>query len=139
MKRGCGFAARPDLPAGAQMSKLEVFEPAMCCPTGLCGVNVNPVLVQFNADLQWLTGHDVDVVRHGLGHDAAAFAANPDVVREMQTGIDRLPIVMADGKIISIGAYPSRTQLIQKIGLKIPAAEKPHIRAGACGCKPGEC
>ena len=34
------------------MPKLEVFEPAMCCPTGVCGVNVDPVLVQFNADLQ---------------------------------------------------------------------------------------
>jgi len=121
------------------MSKLEVFEPAMCCPTGLCGVDVDPVLVQFNADLQWLAAHGVEVVRHGLGHDAAAFTANPGVVREMQAGMDRLPIAMVDGKIISIGAYPSRAQLIQKMGLKISAAEKPHIRAGACGCKPGEC
>ncbi len=121
------------------MSKLEVFEPAMCCPTGLCGVNVDPALVQFNADLQWLTDHGVEVVRHGLGHDAAAFAANPEVVREMQTSMDRLPIAMVDGKIISIGTYPSRAQLIQKLGFKIPAAEKPHIIAGSCGCKPGEC
>ena len=36
------------------MSRLEVFEPAMCCPTGVCGVNVDQVLVQFNADLQAL-------------------------------------------------------------------------------------
>jgi hypothetical protein len=121
------------------MSKLEVFEPAMCCLTGLCGVDVDPVLVQFNADIQWLTGHGIEVVRHGLGHDAAAFASNLDVVREMRTGMDRLPVAMVDGKIISIGAYPSRAQLVQKLGLKIPAAEKPHIRAGACGCKPGEC
>ena len=121
------------------MSKLEVFEPAMCCPTGLCGVDVDPVRVQFNADLQWLAHHGVEVVRHNLGHDAGAFAANPEVVREMQAGLDRLPIAMVDDKIISIGAYPSRAQLIQKMGLKIPAAEKPHIRAGVCGCKPGEC
>ena len=36
------------------MAKLEVFEPVMCCLTGVCGVNVDPVLVQFNADLQAL-------------------------------------------------------------------------------------
>ena len=36
------------------MSKLEVFDPAMCCSTGVCGVDVDPVLVQFAADLQWL-------------------------------------------------------------------------------------
>jgi len=36
-------------------------------------------LLQFNADLQWLTERGVEVVRHSLSHDAAAFAANSDV------------------------------------------------------------
>lgn len=121
------------------MSKLEVFEPAMCCATGVCGVDVDPTLVQFSADLQWLAEHGVEVVRHSLGHDAAAFAANPEVVREMQAGMDRLPIAAVDGKVISIGVYPSRVQLIQKLGLKNSTADKPHIKAGACSCEPGEC
>jgi hypothetical protein len=121
------------------MSKLDVFEPAMCCATGVCGVDVDPALVQFSADLQWLAEHGVEVVRHGLGHDAAAFAANPEVIRELHAGMDRLPIATVDGRIVSVGVYPSRAQLIQKLGLKVPTAEKPHIKAGACGCKPGEC
>jgi hypothetical protein len=53
--------------------------------------------------------------------------------------MDRLPIVTVDGRIISVGVYPSRAQLIQKLGLKVSTAEKPHIKAGACSCKPGEC
>jgi len=121
------------------MSKLEVFEPAMCCATGVCGVDVDPTLVQFSADLQWLAEHGVDVVRHDLGHDAAAFAANPEVVREMHAGMDRLPIATVDSRIICTGVYPSRAQLIQELGLKIPTAEKPRIKVGSCGCKPGEC
>jgi hypothetical protein len=121
------------------MSKLEVFEPAMCCATGVCGVDVDPTLVQFSADVRWLAEHGVEVARHGLGRDAAAFAANPDVVRELHAGMDRLPIVTVDGRVISVGVYPSRAQLIQKLGLKISAADKPHIKAGACSCKPGEC
>jgi hypothetical protein len=121
------------------MSKLEVFETAMCCPTGVCGVSVDPALVQFNADLQWLLEHGVDVVRHSLSHDAAAFAGNPEVVAQMQAGMDRLPIAVVDGRIVSTGAYPSRTQLQQKLGVQLASAEKPHIKPSACGCKPGEC
>jgi len=121
------------------MSKLEVFEPAMCCPTGVCGVSVDEALVQFNADMQWLSEQGVTVARHSLSHDAAAFAANPDVVKEMQAGMDRLPIAVVDGRIVSTGMYPSRAQLVQKLGMELPKVDKPHIKVGSCGCKPGQC
>lgn len=121
------------------MSRLEVFEPAMCCPTGVCGVSVDPVLVQFNADLQALQAGGVDVVRHSLGHDAAAFAANPRVVQEMEAGMDCLPIVVVDGRVVSTGMYPSLAQLRQKLHAAVPTAEKPRVKVGACGCAPGQC
>lgn len=121
------------------MNKLEVFEPAMCCPTGVCGVSVDPVMVQFNADLQALSQSGVEVVRHSLGHDAAAFAGNADVMKEMGAGMDRLPIVTVDGRIVSTGMYPSKAQLVSKLGLTTPTAEKLRVKAGACGCAPGTC
>ncbi len=121
------------------MPKLEVFEPAMCCPTGVCGVNVDPVLVQFNADLQALAEGGVDVVRHSLSHDAAAFAAHAEVVKELQAGMDRLPVVTVDGRIVSTGVYPSRAQLMHKLGMPIPSADKPRVKLGGCGCAPGTC
>ena len=43
----------------------------MCYASGVCGVDVNPMLIQFSADVRWLAEHGVEVVRHGLGHDAA--------------------------------------------------------------------
>lgn len=121
------------------MSKLEVFEPAMCCPTGVCGVSVDPVLVQFNADLQALQDEGIQVVRHSLSHDAAAFAANPTVVKEMEAGMDRLPIVAVDGRVVSTGMYPTKVQLLQKLQAPVPTAEKPRVRLGDCGCAPGKC
>ena len=121
------------------MSKLEVFEPAMCCPTGVCGVSVDPVLVQFNADLQALQDEGIQVVRHSLSHDAAAFAANPKVVKEMEAGMDRLPIVAVDGRVVSTGMYPTKVQLLQKLQAPVPTAEKPRVRLGDCGCAPGKC
>lgn len=121
------------------MSKLEVFEPAMCCPTGVCGVSVDPVLVQFNADLQALQDGGIEVVRHSLSHDAAAFAANPTVVKEMEAGMDRLPIVTVDGRVVSTGMYPTKAQLQQKLQAPLPTAEKPRVKLGDCGCAPGKC
>ena len=117
------------------MKKLEVFDPAMCCSTGVCGVEVDPVLAQFAADLKWVAEQGIIVERHNLGQEPQAFAANPAVVKEMETGMDRLPILAVDGHIITTGMYPSRQQLAQKLELKLTAEEKPHVKAGTC-CSP---
>ena len=117
------------------MKKLEVFDPAMCCSTGVCGVEVDPVLAQFAADLKWVAEQGIIVERHNLGQEPQAFAANPAVVKEMEAGIDRLPIIAVDGHIITTGMYPSRQQLAQKLELKLTAEEKPHVKAGTC-CSP---
>ncbi|HEX5801871.1 MAG TPA: arsenite efflux transporter metallochaperone ArsD [Azospira sp.] len=121
------------------MKKLEVFDPAMCCSTGVCGVEVDPVLAQFAADLQWVEAQGVAVARHNLGQEPQAFAANPAVLKEMEAGIDRLPILAVDGHIVATGMYPSRAQLAQKLGLALATADKPHVKAGSCGCAGGKC
>ena len=118
------------------MKKLEVYDPAMCCSTGVCGVEVDPVLAQFAADLKWVEEHDVSVVRHNLGLEPQAFAANPEIVKEMEAGMDRLPILAIDGHIVTTGMYPSRQQLAQKLGIALSGAEKPHIKVGSACCTP---
>jgi len=121
------------------MKKLEVFDPAMCCSTGVCGVEVDPVLAQFAADLKWVEEHGVAVARHNLGQEPQAFVANPAVVKEMEGGMERLPILTIDGQIVSTGIYPSRQQLAQKLGIALSTADKPRIKLGGCGCAPGSC
>ena len=119
------------------MKKLEVFDPAMCCSTGVCGVDVDPALVQFAADLQWLTEQGVEVKRYNLGQEPQAFAANAPVLKEMEASMDRLPIICVDGQIVATGAYPSRSQLAQKLALnKLASADKPHIKIGGSCCNP---
>ena len=121
------------------MKMLEIYEPAMCCSTGVCGVDVDPVLVQFAADLQWLAEQGVEVARHNLSQQPQAFAANPAVVKEMEAGMDRLPITVVDGHVVSTGIYLSRDQLAQKLGFPPKeVAPKPHIKITSEGCcKPG--
>lgn len=117
------------------MKKLEVFDPAMCCSTGVCGVDVDPVLAQFAADLKWVEENGVSVQRYNLGQEPQAFAANAAVVKEMEAGMDRLPILAIDGQIVTTGLYPSRAQLGQKLGIALTTTEKPQVKAGSC-CTP---
>ncbi|WNV06560.1 arsenite efflux transporter metallochaperone ArsD [Candidatus Methylospira mobilis] len=125
------------------MKKLEIYEPAMCCSTGVCGVDVDTVLVQFAADLQWLAEQGVEVARYNLSQQPQVFAANQDVVKEMDAGMDRLPIVVVDGHIVSTGVYLSRPQLMQKLALTpettAQTAAIPVVESGCCTPKSGCC
>lgn len=121
------------------MKKLEIYEPALCCSTGVCGVEVDPVLVQFVADLRWLAEQGVETARYNLAQQPEAFAANPAVVKEMEAGMERLPVVVVDGYVVSTGVYPSRQQLAQKLSLTVKQdVSKPPIPVvvSSC-CKPG--
>lgn len=94
------------------MIKLEVFDPPMCCATGICGNNVDPKLVTFASDLEWLKKQGIDVVRHGLSFEPAEFVKNEAVKTTLQKeGNDSLPIVVADNQLVYKGIYPSREQL----------------------------
>lgn len=121
------------------MKRFEIYEPAMCCSTGVCGVDVDPVLAQFAADLQWLADQGVEVARYNLSQQPQAFAANPVVVKEMEAGIERLPVVVVDGQVVSTGVYPSRDQLRQRMTRGAPVGQRavaiPVVDAGSC--KPG--
>ncbi len=117
------------------MKKLEVFDPAMCCSTGVCGVEVDPVLAQFAGDLKWVAEHGVIVERHNLGQEPQSFAANQAVVKIMEQGMDMLPIIMIDGHIISTGIYPSRQQLAHKLDIRLGTEETSDIKSGSC-CSP---
>ena len=118
------------------MKKLEVFDPAMCCSTGVCGVDVDPVLVQFAADMKWAEEQGVAVSRFNLGQEPQAFAANAAVVKEMEAGMDRLPIIVVDGQIVTTGIYPTRQQLAQKLALESKATDQSDAKSEGCCCNP---
>lgn len=109
------------------MYRLDVFDPAMCCSTGICGPEVDPVLPRFAADLEWLAAQGVEVRRYNLSQQPAAFAASELVKATLEEhGVECLPLVLVDGRIVSMGAYPSREQLAKR------TIEKPRVKLGGC-------
>jgi arsenite methyltransferase len=94
------------------MKTIQVFDKPMCCSTGVCGPQVDPVLPRFAADLDWLKSQGHSVERFNLAHQPAAFTENRDVCQSLEAqGTDCLPLIVVDGQIVSRGQYPSRDML----------------------------
>lgn len=102
------------------MPIFQVFDPPMCCATGVCGPSVDPALVRFAADLQWLEQHGVKVERFNLSQDPAAFVANPVVTQAIRDRDDALPLLLLDGAIVAQGSYPGREVLAGFVGISAP-------------------
>lgn len=101
------------------MTKLQVFDPPMCCSTGVCGANVDPTLPRFAADLEWLKSKGIQVERCNLAQDPGAFVHNPTLKMALNSkGTKCLPLVLADGEIITSGAYPTRAELARLTGVQ---------------------
>jgi AhpD family alkylhydroperoxidase len=103
--------------------KLSVYDPAMCCSTGVCGPAVDPELPRLAADLQWLGTLGITVERFNLAQQPAAFAQNP-VVKEIlsKQGNDCLPLILVDGAVVSTGSYPTRERLAAFVSLSYACA-----------------
>ena len=119
--------------------KLEVFDPPMCCSTGVCGPNVDPALVQFASDFLWVAGQGIHAERYNLAQQPQAFAAN-EAVKTMlaKDGTTCLPLILVDGEIVGTGQYPTREELARLIGLKPDGSKSvtPHlpiVRSRCCG------
>ena len=122
------------------MIQIEVFDPPMCCSSGVCGPHVDPLLVAFAADVDWLTTQGVSVTRHNLAQEPQAFVSNVLVRQTLQREGDAcLPLVLVNGEVAAQGAYPRRQELARLAGLMATASStKPKIRlSSAGGCTPG--
>jgi AhpD family alkylhydroperoxidase len=97
---------------------LQVYDPPMCCSTGMCGPSVDPVLVRFAADLEWIGQQGVPVERFNLAQQPGASVINAVVKQILEKdGNACLPLVLVEGKIASRGAYPTRDELASFVGL----------------------
>lgn len=101
------------------MNKVEVFDPPMCCSTGVCGPSIDPALVRFAADLHWLANQRIAVERYNLAQQPQAFAANQVVTAALkQYGNECLPLILLNGAVISKSCYPTRDELAQLTGVE---------------------
>ncbi|MHA6522899.1 arsenite efflux transporter metallochaperone ArsD [Tessaracoccus sp. G1721] len=107
------------------MVSIRVFEPALCCNTGVCGEDVDQSLVGFTADLDFLQRQGVDISRHNLASDPTAFVENPAVMAFLRVaGSEGLPLVLVDGVTVFTGGYPTRETLARYAGLGVTMLQR---------------
>lgn len=120
--------------------KIEIYDPAMCCPTGVCGPSVDPELVRIQETLRQIQKQapEVQVSRYGLSADPQAFVSNSAVAELLKNeGPQCLPLVFIDCDLVSKGSYPSNSQLLailDRVGINVTLAEQKKT-PGCCGPK----
>jgi hypothetical protein len=119
------------------MKKLQVFDPALCCSSGVCGVEVDQKLVAFAADVDWARSKGAQVDRFNLAQQPMEFVGNVIVKGLLErSGEGVLPVTLLDGELVLAGRYPNRDELARWTGLEASVA--PAATAGSC-CSGGRC
>ena len=120
------------------MKKIEIFDPAMCCSTGVCGPSIDPELMRVATVINALKEKGVIIERHGLSNEPQDFISNKvisDLLQKEGAGV--LPVTLIDGKVAKTKQYPTNEELSDWLSVKIET-RKPQAR-GSCSCSGGCC
>lgn len=120
------------------MTPIEIFDPVLCCTSGVCGPQVDPALVRVAADVRWVEANGGQVRRFNLGQEPAAFVRNEVVRAELSQGGEAvLPLVLVGGQVVLRGRYPTREELAGWL-VRAPGAQPMDGPSDGCGCR-GRC
>ena len=102
------------------MKKIEIFDPAMCCPTGLCGTNINTELMRIAVVIETLKKQGITVTRHNLRDEPQVYVTNLVVNDYLQKyGAEALPITLVDGEVAVSKTYPTTRQMSEWSGVNL--------------------
>lgn len=100
------------MPASTNSALVELFDPPMCCPTGMCGPTLDQALLDVNEMVLALQAEGITVERYQMTSHPQAFLSNSDVmllVREKEMAA--LPITVVGGQVTKSGAYPTLAEI----------------------------
>ncbi|MET2171525.1 arsenite efflux transporter metallochaperone ArsD [Enterococcus faecalis] len=121
------------------MSKVSLYEPAMCCDTGVCGPGVDTELLRVSSVVQALEKTDgVEIERFNLTGNPGAFVENAKIGELLLAkGADILPVVLLDGEIIKMAGYPSNEEFSIYTDVDFSDDKKEHPTNSCCSPSSG--
>jgi hypothetical protein len=125
------------------MKNIEIYDPGMCCSTGVCGPAIDPELMRIATLVNSLGKKGIQIKRHNLSSEPQDFVANrlvSDIL--IQEGADVLPITLLDGEVAKTRHYPTNEELSAWLGMRIGLRVTPLTNAStsaSCNCSDGSC
>lgn len=122
------------------MKKMIIFDPAMCCSTGVCGPSVNPELLRISTVINNLKNKGLLIERYNLTNNPQIFVDNVTINEILMTsGVDSLPVTMIDGKVVKERAYLTNEEFCKLLEVPEEYLKVNIKRPNGCGCKGGCC
>lgn len=88
--------------------KFIIYDPPMCCSSGVCGPNPDQTLIGFEDILLRVKNLGAEVERYIITQSPEKFKENPEVIKLLQKyQLQALPITSFNGKIVKVGSYPT--------------------------------
>lgn len=129
------------------MKKMIIFDPAMCCSTGVCGPGVDPKLLRVATVLNNLKSKGIIVERYNLTSAPQAFVDNEVVNKLLNShGVDILPVIIVDDEVVKTKAYPTNEEFCKflevpedYLKVTIKKAQRNMKPKKSCGSTDGCC
>ncbi|MBU3076112.1 arsenite efflux transporter metallochaperone ArsD [Clostridium estertheticum] len=128
------------------MKKMIIFEPAMCCSTGVCGPGVDRQLLRVSSIINNLKNNGILVERYNLSGNPQMFVDNKTINKMLnESGIEVLPVTMVDDIVVKIKKYPTDEEFASLLDVQVSllksVIKKPSIKktSKGCGCDGGCC
>lgn len=102
--------------------EMKIYDPALCCPTGLCGVNIDPELMRIAVVMETLKKKGIVVERFNLRDNPQVYVEHK-VINDclMNESVEVFPITTLDGEIVLKKSYPTNAQIAE--WLDVPESE----------------
>ena len=122
------------------MIKMQIFEPAMCCSTGLCGPSIDPELLRVSTVLSNLQKKGITVERYNLSNNPQVFMQDQAISTLIsQDGPASLPATVIDGKVVKKQAYPTNEEFAQWLSVSLSSIGASAPKSCSCGCGQNGC
>lgn len=122
------------------MKKMYIYEGAMCCSTGVCGVSPDEELIRVSSLVDKLNKSGAKIERFNLTNNTKEFVENKTINNLLrEKGEDILPVVMVNGEVLMTGKYPSNEEFYEMLFLTDEAKEETNNDGGSCCSGSGCC
>lgn len=102
------------------MKKITIYEPSMCCPTGLCGIGIEPELLRISTVFNNLKKKGIEIERYNLTNSPMKFITNKTVNRMInEKGVEELPLTLVDEEVAITGRYPSNDEIADFLDIPV--------------------